>query len=241
MNDQDTSGYWRKRLGMDEPVPADELTKHLSWHRHLRPLFYAGSTIPLRFYCPEKVLGLENIPAKPPYILAPNHLSTMDFVAVAWAMGKRKRELYTVATSFYLDQPFMGFFMRTYGNMVRIDTERDFFTALRAAARIVRAGASVFIHPEGLRSPDGNLLPFHTGVGLLAVETGVPLVPVHISGTINVMPTGSIIIYPHPITIKFGKPMDMQSYIEKKKTAQAYDVYKEVTEDLRQRIIDLSR
>ena len=87
--DEGTSAYWRKLLELDKSVPAGFLDQYRTLHRFLRPLFYWIVSIPLKFYCPEKVYGLENLPAKPPYIIAANHGSAMDFVAVAWAMGKR--------------------------------------------------------------------------------------------------------------------------------------------------------
>lgn len=240
MTNQDTSSYWRRLLRLDEPLPSKFLEKYRTRHRFLRPLFYALVSIPLRFYCPEKIFGLENLPEGPPYILAPNHASSMDFVAVAWAMGKRKEELYPITTKLYYDDPWARFWIKVAANAVRIDTEENFLPALRTAAQILKAGKAVYIHPEGLRTTDGKLLPFRPGVGVLAVETGIPIVPVYLSGTWKVLPTGSIFPRPYPVSVSFGKPISMDPYIEKKKSIQAYDVYKEVTDELRNRILELS-
>lgn len=237
----DTSTYWRKLLELDKPLPPNVLDRYKYWYCFLRPLFYAIVSVLLRFYCPEKVYGLENLPEKPPYILAPNHASAMDFVTVAWAMGRRKEELYPITTKLYYDNPWARFWIKVAANAVRIDAEEEFFPALRAAAQILRAGRAVYIHPEGLRTTDGKLQPFRPGVGLLAVETEAPLVPVYLSGTWRVLPTGRIFPRPYPVSVSFGKPISMEPYIEKKKTVQAYDVYKEVTEELRQRILSLSK
>lgn len=241
MSDQDTSSYWRRLLELDKPLPPRLLEQYQSWHRFLRPMFYAALGVIFRFYCPEKVLGIENLPDKPPYIIAPNHASHIDYLTVAWAMGKRREELYALATSFLYDNALIRFWMKVSANAIRIDTEEDFFSAMRKAARILRAGKAVYIHPEGLRTLNGNLLPFHPGVGVLAVESGVPLVPAYIAGTFESFPTRRIIPRPHPISVSFGKPMEMEPYAEKKKTAQAYDVYKEATEELRKRIRALSQ
>lgn len=241
MIENDTSSYWRRLLDLDKPVPPELLDKYRSWNRFLRPGLYAMVDIFLHLYCPEKVLGIENLPDKPPYIIAPNHSSTLDYPTVAWAMGKRKEELYVLATSFFYDNPWARFCFKVAANAVRINTEANFFSALGIAAKILGAGKAIYIHPEGLRTIDGKLLPFHPGVGVLAVETGVPLVPVHISGTWKSLPTGRIFPRPCPITVSIGEPIKMAPYIEKKKSVQAYDVYKEATEELRNRILALSQ
>jgi long-chain acyl-CoA synthetase len=239
MTNQDTSGYWRKRLALDSPLPPDMLKKYRSAHRLLRPFVYSVLDVIFRFYCKEKVYGLENLPDSP-YIIAVNHASAMDYVTVAWAMGKKREELYPIATKLFYDFGFTRFWMKAASNVVRIDTVEDFFPALRVAAQILRAGKAVYIHPEGMRSTNGKILPFRPGVGVLAVETEVPLVPVYVSGTGQALPPGSIFLHPNPVSVSFGEPIEMAPYIEKKKTMQAYDVYKEVTEELRKRVVSLA-
>lgn len=241
MFDQDTSAYWLKLLEVDEPVPADFPERYRTPHRFLRTLFYGIVSFVLRFYCPVKIKGLENLPVKPPYIIAANHASSMDFVVVAWAMGKRKEELYPLVTKLFYDNPWALFWIRVAANAVRIDTEKSFFPALRVAVKILKAGKSAYINPEGTRTIDGKLLPFRPGVGLLAVETGVPLVPVYLRNTWKVLPTGWIFPRPYPISVSFGKPIEMEVYRKKLKTVQAYDVYKAVTEELQKRVSELSR
>jgi long-chain acyl-CoA synthetase len=239
MIDRDTSSYWRKLLELEKPLSPQVLEQYLTLHRYLRPFFYFIVNFLCRFYCTEKVHGLENLPEKPPYIIAPNHASAMDYVAVAWAMGKRKEELCPITTKYFYDNAWARFWIKAASNAVRIDTDEDFFPALRAAAGVLRAGKAVYINPEGSRSLDGKLLPFRTGVGVLAVETGVPLVPVYLSGTWKALPTGWIFPRPYPVSVTFGKPILMDSYIEKKKSIQAYDVYKEVTDELRKRVEEM--
>lgn len=76
---------------------------------------------------------------------------------------------------------------------------------------------------------------------MLAVETGVPIVPVYLRNTWKALPTGWIFPRPYPVSVSFGKPIRMESYREKLKTIQAYDVYKEVTDELRNRILAFSK
>jgi 1-acyl-sn-glycerol-3-phosphate acyltransferase len=241
MNEQDTSAYWRKLLELDKPLDPALLKKYQTWHRLLRPLFYALLEFPLRFYCPVKVRGLANLPQDPPYIIAPNHASSMDFVSVAWGMGRKREDLYPLTTKLFYDIAWTRFWIKVAANAVRIDTVEDFFPALRVAAQILRAGKSVYINPEGMRSTSDKILPFRPGVGVLAVETGVPLVPVHIANSWKALPTGWILPRPYPVSVAFGQPIKMDEYVAKKQREPAYDVYKAVTERLRQAVIDLSR
>jgi 1-acyl-sn-glycerol-3-phosphate acyltransferase len=236
---EDTSAYWRKLLELDKSIPSDVPARYRPWHAILRPLFYAIVSVPLKYYCRLTVSGLENLPKKPPYILAANHGSSMDFACVAYAMGKRKEEIFPITTKLFYDNPWARFWIKVAANAVRIDTVEDYFPALRAAAEVLRAGQAIYVNPEGLRTTDGELLPFRPGVGVLAVETGAPIVPVYISGTWKALPTGKIFPRPYPVSVTFGKPMDVTPYLKKEKTEPAYDVYKEVTEELRSQILGM--
>lgn len=158
-----TSQYWRKLLELDKPVPPNFLGRYQTLHCLLRPFFYRIVSIPLRFYCPEKIYGLENLPDKPPYIIAANHGSAMDYVAVAWAMGARREELFPLTTKFYYDNPWALFWIRVAANAVRIDTVEEFFPALRVAVKILKLGKAVYVNPEGLRTTTGEVLPFRPG------------------------------------------------------------------------------
>lgn len=235
-----TSDYWRKLLRADEPASEDFLKKFRSPLEIFRPLFYAIINILCNSYLHVKVFGLENIPEDPPYIIAPNHSSALDQTMVSYAIGgKRREQLYTLAVRHFYDRPFARFFMKIAANAMRIDPESDFFPPLRAAIKVLKAGRSIYINPEGTRSESGELLPFRVGVGMLAVETGAPIVPVHIDGTFRSMPPGTFFPKPAKVTVTFGKPIYMDEYIKRKRTELAYDVYKAVTDELFKRVSSL--
>lgn len=237
--EQGTSAYWRKLLRLDEPVAPGSLDRYVTVHRLLRPLLYGLTALPLRLYCPETVRGIERLPAGPPYILAANHGSALDYVTVAQALGKRRDELYPLVTKLFYDNPWALFWIKVAANAVRIDTVEDFFPALRTAVMILKAGQAVYVNPEGLRTLNGELLPFRPGVGVIAVETGVPLVPVYLHNTWKVLPTGSLFPRPYPLSVSFGEPLTMGGYQKKLANSPAYEVYKEVAEELRRRILAL--
>lgn len=235
-----TSEYWRKLLKADEPVDAGFLREFMSPLRIFRPLFYLIINSLCRVYWRVRVNGAENVPQDPPYIIAPNHASALDQTMVSYAIGAKKREqLYTLAVKHFYDRAVPRFFMKIAANVMRIDSEKDFFPALRAAVKVLKLGRSIYINPEGTRSESGELIPFRAGVGMLAVETGVPIVPVYIGGTFRSMPPGSFFPKPSRVTVSFGKPILMDEYIKRKQTEMAYDVYKAVTDELFKRVSSL--
>jgi len=235
-----TSGYWRKLIRIDEPVPVDFLKEFRSPQEMFRPLFYAIINSMCKVYWRVGVSGLENIPKNPPCIIAPNHSSALDQTMVSYAIGREKREqLYTLAVKHFYDRPVARIFMKMAANVMRIDSEEDFFPAIRAAVKVLKLGRSIYINPEGTRSQTGELLPFRVGVGLLAVETGVPIVPAYVDGTFRSMPPGSVFPKPSKVTVTFGKPIFMDEYIKRVRTERAYDVYKAVADELFKRVSSL--
>ncbi len=235
---EDTSAYWRKLLGVDEPVNPAGLDSFHSPCIIFRPLLFFLFGLASRFFFPLKGHGLENLPAGP-VMITPNHASFLDYPCVAYLMGKRSWDVYAIATKKYVDNPFDKFFMLCAAHVIRIDAEADFFTALRAAAGVLRSGHSVTIFPEGTRSKDGELQPFKVGVGTLAVEANVKMVPVYIKGTKDILPRGGRFLKRGKVEVYFGKPIDPAPFIEKKKVTPAYDVYKEITDELRNRVAEL--
>ena len=239
---EDTSAYWRKLLGLDKPLPQDALKPYHSPWFLFNPLIAALFKFLFYMICPITARGIENVPGKPPYILSANHLSIIDYGVVVLPLPHKVRSfLYPLATKHFYDHPITGPIIKMVCRAVRIDTIEDFFPALRAAAMILRSGKSVYINPEGTRSATGELLPFKVGVGILAIELNVPIVPVYIKGTYEVLQPETAKINRGKVFVAYGKPIDPAPYIEKKKTIQAYDVYKEITEELRNRIVELSK
>ena len=68
------------------------------------------------------------------------------------------------------------------------------------------------VYPEGTRSPDGRLLPFKKGAFLMAIEAGVPIVPVTISGSSAIMPKGEVRIEPSTVRVRIHEPIDTRPY-----------------------------
>jgi 1-acyl-sn-glycerol-3-phosphate acyltransferase len=133
-----------------------------------------------------RLSGLEHLAGRGPFIFAPNHQSHLDILLLLANLPGRvrfaaKRELW--------QHPVMGAVLDTLG-MVPIDRERPEH-AVEALNRAAAERDSFVIFPEGTRSRTGDLLPFKKGAFVLAIATGLPIVPLVLRGTRRLMPRGS--------------------------------------------------
>ncbi|MCU1640226.1 MAG: 1-acylglycerol-3-phosphate O-acyltransferase [Nocardia sp.] len=162
-----------------------------------------------------KVEGVENIPPDGAAILAGNHLSFTDWLFTPLASPRRitylaKAEYFTTPG---LKGRLQKFFFSGAG---QYPIDRSSATAAEgafdSARKLLNEGRLVGLYPEGTRSPDGRLYKGKTGVARLALETGVPVIPVSLIGTDEVCPPGPFRWRPRKVTVKFGKPIDFSRY-----------------------------
>jgi 1-acyl-sn-glycerol-3-phosphate acyltransferase len=161
------------------------------------------------------VEGAENVPLEGPAILASNHLSYADWLFMPLTLPRR---VTFVAKAEYFTTPgIKGWFQRKFfagSGQVPIDRSGASAAegALTAAKRILADGELFGIYPEGTRSHDGRLYRGKTGVARLALETGVPVIPVAVLGTDVVAPPGKKFgTFTRP-GVRFGKPLDFSRY-----------------------------
>jgi 1-acyl-sn-glycerol-3-phosphate acyltransferase len=171
-----------------------------------------------------RVEGLENIPAGV-CIFASNHASNLDPVALTPQIPRRiallaKKEVFRI--------PVLSKAIRL-ARLVPVDRGDSEAAAesVDTAIKYLKDGLSFCVYPEGTRSRDGHLLPFKRGTFVMAIRAGVPVVPVSLAGTQNLMRKGDWRIFPGEVVVKFGPAVDATAY----KTEQR--------EELRQRVQDL--
>jgi 1-acyl-sn-glycerol-3-phosphate acyltransferase len=149
--------------------------------------------------------GLEGLDRSQPYVLMSNHQSVFDIAAIVstWPESWRfvaKRELTWI--------PFFGWALAIGGHVIIDRSRRERAVAsLERAARRVREGTNVIIFPEGTRSPSGHLIEFKSGGFHLAIQAGVPVLPIAISGTRHITPKRSLRIESGRVRIHYGKPI----------------------------------
>jgi len=152
------------------------------------------------------VEGMENLKDEGPYIFMSNHQGSYDIFALLGHLPFQfkwlaKKELFSV--------PFLGWTMAAAG-YISIDREgtRETVQAMNKAAERIRDGMSVVIFPEGSRSPDGSIQPFKKGGFTLAIKSKVPIVPLALTGSREIMPKERLTAASGEIRIRVGRPIE---------------------------------
>jgi long-chain acyl-CoA synthetase len=167
-----------------------------------------------------RVIGQENLnDVAGPFILAGNHVSLLDGPAVLMSLPEpvRRRLAIAALAGFYYplaSNPLVrtgqwelfdliAFFFNVYP----VPRAGGFRPSLQYSGWLVDHGWNLLVLPEGTRSWTGEMGPFREGIGLLAAELKIPVIPFRIHGTVAILPRGALIPKPGPVTVTFGKPL----------------------------------
>lgn len=153
-----------------------------------------------------KAEGLEYIDPKGSFIFAVNHLSYMDTPVIMATIPMQFRFL---AKRGLFKIPLLGTHLAQAGHIpVPLEDARASVKTLQMAAKVIQEKRiSLLIFPEGGRAPDGILQPFKEGAAYIAIKAGVPIVPVTLIGTWKVIPFGSGVVRPGPVSIQIDAPI----------------------------------
>jgi 1-acyl-sn-glycerol-3-phosphate acyltransferase len=156
-----------------------------------------------------------NLDTKQPYVFMANHASSLDIWALFRVIPRRVR---MIAKKQLGRIPLFGWVMWA-GRFIFIDRKNGVAArrSIDEAGRRIHDGDSVVIFPEGTRTRDGTLGPFKKGGFHLAVKAGVPIVPVALRGTRELMPRGSLLLRSGTITAVIGEPIPTQGLSEEER------------------------
>jgi len=181
-----------------------------------RGFFVDGTLRPIiRHYVHPKVSGLENLSGQtPPLILAANHCSHMDTPLILNSLPRdlRHRTLVAAASDYFFASRLLGTFVSVAVGAVPLDRQVASKQNLDTIERLLQQNWCLVVYPEGSRSPDGRLYRGRTGVARLALTTGVPVIPVGITGTYSAMPAGRSWPIAGHVEVHFGKPLTFDRY-----------------------------
>jgi 1-acyl-sn-glycerol-3-phosphate acyltransferase len=160
-----------------------------------------------------RVHGVEHVQRGRPYVYMANHASLIDTPALFAYLPYQFR---IMAKKSLFNVPFMGWHLRTAGHFP-IDQQNPRKTALslRRVIEGVKNGRSLAVFPEGRRTDDGQLQKFEPGAFKLALRAGVPIVPVTIRGTFEMLPRTSLAPRPGRVDVILSEPIDTTEYTEK--------------------------
>jgi len=186
-----------------------------------------------------KISGMENIPIKGKCILCVSHGSYLDgFIVSASVPAPLRKNLYLVGFEAFFDHFLIRNIIK-YMRIIPIDPGMHFVEAMQASSYVLKNNKMVCIFPEGERTIDGEIKEFKKGVGILAKELNVALVPVYIKGSYESWPRTKRLPKPYPIKIIFGKPFDCEELKKEGLVLGAKDDYEAVTLGIREEVIKL--
>src|ERR1700760_2547232 len=161
-------------------------------------LWFAGA--------PFTVIGRENL--LPVAVYTSNHTSFMDTPLVFSSLPFQFRIL---AKQSLWKWPFIGWHLQRSGQ-IPVDEDNGSVAGLNRAIRVLKSGMPLFIFPEGGRTKDGQVQPFMRGPAYISIRARVPLVPIALIGTYELLPIHTHHFRPRPVKLVIGKPIDSSSY-----------------------------
>jgi 1-acyl-sn-glycerol-3-phosphate acyltransferase len=152
-----------------------------------------------------EVEGLERLVPGRTYVFVANHQSIYDIPILFWSLPYQLRIIAKESLGHF---PFLGWHLRRTGHML-VDRRRPDRTAIFDwASRLTSQGLSLIVFPEGTRSPDGRVGRFKGGSFHLALEAGLPVVPLSVVGSRHVMLKGRLATYPGDVRLVVHAPID---------------------------------
>jgi len=179
-----------------------------------------------------KVYGIEKVKKGQPYIFMSNHQSNFDVFSIFSIFNRTvrfiaKKELFNI--------PIFGWALYLSGT-VRVDrsNRKKAIESIRTAFEKYKERVSLIIFPEGTRSPDGNIQDFKMGGFVMSIDTGLPIVPISVTGTRSILPKNSYKLKPGIVKIYISDPVDPAKYNYDSRKQYAEDVKKVIIEGLNQ-------
>jgi 1-acyl-sn-glycerol-3-phosphate acyltransferase len=157
--------------------------------------------------CPVRTEGLDELDRSGRFVVMANHQSALDIPVLIGVLPARWSTVFWAKKSLFR-VPFLGWAMTALGHMPvdRINRLSASGLVVETAGRATGA-ASVLVFPEETYGSDDRLLSFHRGGFVLAIKTGLPILPVGIRGTRSALPPNGRVLSPCPISVRFGAPI----------------------------------
>ena len=185
-------------------------------------IFLSGTRLTIR--------GKEKINTNLTYIVMSNHQSLFD----VWALiGKIPLQIRWIVKAEIRKIPIFGYTLERMGH-IYVDRKKRAaaYISLETAAGKIKNGTSVIIFPEGTRSNDGHLLKFRMGGIIMALKSGVPILPVTVNGSRFVLPKNTLALMPGKIEVVVGDVIDAGTYDENNKNELMEKIRSAIHENL---------
>jgi 1-acyl-sn-glycerol-3-phosphate acyltransferase len=175
--------------------------------------------------------GAAHVPADGPVILAANHASFLDPPLVGSGLPRMVNYL---ARDTLFDAPVVGSLLRSW-KVVPVDRDGGGGAGLKAILDRLLNGGVILLFPEGTRTPDGQLRPARSGIGLTVIKSTAPVVPVRVSGTFAAY--GRHLKWPRPrrLAVAYGEPLHFTALRAEAKTCpkpRLKQIYQQVADEI---------
>jgi 1-acyl-sn-glycerol-3-phosphate acyltransferase len=162
-----------------------------------------------------RIIGRRNVPKTGPVLLASNHRSFIDSVVIT--LVSPRSVSFLAKAEYFTGRGLRGRISRSFFTSIgAIPVVRGAGSAaqdaLDSGLHVLEHGDAFAIYPEGTRSLDGRLYRGHTGVAWLALTSGAVVIPVALTGTQELQPVGTKLPRIRPVTVEFGKPLDLSPH-----------------------------
>ncbi len=222
---------------LKEPLPKEfqkKILLHPGWFDYVLTFLVKGSlNLFFRIFYNLEVEDSHKIPKKGPYVLCVNHTSFLDgFIVGVGVPFRTELHLFFIAFRRYFTVPIIRNLVKR-ARIIPIDAT-EIVEAMQGSSFILKHNKALCIFPEGERSIDGELNEFKKGIGIIAKELGVSLVPSCIKGAYQAWPRTQRFPKLHPIKIRFGDPVSPDTLIQKGLKLGAKDEYEAIAMALKQ-------
>jgi len=164
-----------------------------------------ANTLLLISLSPVELLHRENLLAGQPAVYAANHLSYYDTPVL---FAKLPFQFRIIAKLSLWKIPFIGWYLNRSGQVpIDLNSGRSAIAGLLRGVKTLQAGLPLLLFPEGGRAANGETTPFQSGAAFMAIKAQVPLVPIALIGTYELLPIHTYHLTPHPVKIVIGEPL----------------------------------
>jgi len=185
-----------------------------------------------------RLCNAERVPAEGPVILAANHASFIDPPLVGSGLD---RDLHYLARASLFRHPVANWLLRSC-NSVPVERDGGGAAGLKAIFERLQSGAAIILFPEGTRSTDGRLQPARSGIGLVVIKSGCPVVPVRVFGTFEAFGRHLRLPRPKPVVVKYGLPLGFAALRAEARACskeRLKTIYQEVADEIMENIARL--
>jgi 1-acyl-sn-glycerol-3-phosphate acyltransferase len=176
-------------------------------------------------FSPVQVVGGEKLERSPVAVYASNHLSYMDTPVL---FAKLPFQFRILAKQGLWKIPFVGWYLERSGLPIDEASPRSAVAGLLRGVAALKAGMPLVLFPEGARSPDGHLQTWASGAAFMALRAGVPLVPLALVGTYELLPIHVYSLRPRPVMIIVGDAISTEGLTVKDSDALTERLYEEI-------------